>query len=240
MPRLSRTVATAAAAALLAACPVVASAADAHPLHSHPSHSNTHRHSAVGKLTGPRRGASHAIAAQLKAVKALGARAGNLTIADAAALQSALSADADAVQSDLDGVATADSVRALHALMTGAITSRQVARLQFEVVVAADATLDQMDALATEIAQMQGQLSELNDVDMPLAAAALIAASDSLSTLIDQAHGAVAFILNVSSTATRAELHNAIVQSDEALQALTDGLAAVQDAVIAVQTEYGL
>jgi len=237
MPHLSKAVATAVAAALLAACPVVATAADAHPARTH-THTHRHTHAAHDKLTGPRRGASHAIGAQLKAVKALANRAAALTITDAGRLQDALADDAAAVQGDLDAVGDAGSVRALHTLLMAANTSRQVARLQFEVVVAADAAKADADALGATIESLFGPVV---DSDVAADVAALDAAATAEDTIWHRADGAVAFVLDdLSPTPTRADLHAAIEDSEAALQSISDDLAALAATVAAIQANYSV
>jgi hypothetical protein len=241
MPRLAKTVSTTVAAALFAACPVVATAADAHPAPRHgTTHTNTQRHVRTDKFAGLRHGMRYAITAQLKSVTRMSDEAASLALRDGSALQGSLTFDANAIRGDYNEVDGADSVRALHALLADAITSRQVARVQFEVVVAADAVLDQTDALAGQIAEMQGELSALDDVTMATAAAALNGVSDALNTLTAQATGAVEFVLLISPDASRSALHTANVQSQEALEMLTDGLAAVQASLAGVQSDYGL
>jgi hypothetical protein len=245
MSHLAKAVSTAAAAALLAACPVVAGAADAHPASSHrhthshtKTHTNTHRHGVADKLTGPRRGAAHAIGAQLKAVRALVNRAADLTIGRAADLGGDLAADAAAVQSDLDAVAGAGSVRGLHTLMMAANTTRQLARVQFEVVVAADALIAQADALDATIDSLVGPLF---DIDASAGLATLDAAAATLDAVRAQAAGAISYVLDVlTATSPRADVNAEAENWDALKQALSDSLAAAADTIAAVQAEYGL
>jgi hypothetical protein len=241
MPRLAKTVSTAVAAALFAACPVVATAAQAHPAPRHgTTHTNTHRHVRTDKLAGLRRGMSHAIGAQLKSVTRMSGETASLALSDGSGLQDSLTLDASAIRDDLDGVAGADSVRALHAYLADAITARQVAQLQFDMVGALDAVQDQVDALNGELTEMFGELSTLDDVTMAAASTALNQVWTDLDTLGKQVQGAVQFVLNIQPTTTRSTLHAAADQSEAALATFADSLTAVQAELAGVQADYGL
>src|SRR5258706_6289473 len=119
MPQLSKVVTTAIAGALLATAPALPALASAHPAHTASAHGHAHppkhadKHAAKDKLTGPRRGAAHAIAAQLKSVNRLVTNAAGLTLADGTGLGTALTAAQAAVAADAAGVSSATSVKAL-------------------------------------------------------------------------------------------------------------------------------
>lgn len=236
-----KALATAASAALLAAAPVAALAAEAHPVTHHTAGAHGHAHAKnTDKLAGPRRGVTHAINAQLKGVTALVNRAGGLDIADAAALSTALTADQAAVQADLDGVAGAASRTDLHTLLSGAITTARVARLQYRVVVAADADAAQASTLSDALAALQGQISDqaitLSDADT----AALADAQTLLDGVTAQLPTVVTDVLAVSPTASRADLHAAVVAAGDALSSAEDALAQAGTDITTVQTDNNL
>lgn len=238
MNLLAKTLAALTSAALLAATPALAGAAGAHPA---PHKSGTHQHGKpADALAGPRRGATHAVGAQLKAVQALVTRAAALTIADAAALQGALDADLAAVQADLDGIAGASSKQDLHGLLTAAITARQVARLQFRTVVAVDSAVDQATALTATIATLGTDLAALTGVDITAGQASLADATAALQTVTDQAPGVVTDVLAISPTATRADLHTAADAIDVSLTSIEDALTQAETDVATVQSDYSL
>jgi hypothetical protein len=231
MPPLSKTLATVAFAALLAAAPVAAGAAEARSAGHHTSaghgkvqaHGKAHQHAKHDRLAGPRRGFSHAIGAQLKGVQRLVTQASALTIADAAGLQQALAADLAAVQADLDGVAAAASKAELKTLLHSALGTRQVTRVQFDTVVAADGLGEQATALANSVAALQGQLAEAVTPD-ETALGSLAAVAAELQTVSAQVPGLVTYALAISPTATRAELSTAIAAIDVALTSIQDAL----------------
>lgn len=254
MSLLPKSIATAAAATLLAVCPAVAVAAQAHPASRHGgthSHS-THTHSAHGKAAGKalhahaavpagaRRGATHAIAAQLKAVNTLVTNSGSLTSTDAAALHDALVADAAAVQADLAAVGDAGSRRDLHALMANAITTRQLARLQFETVVAADAAAEQAASLSLTVTTLQAQLADLGGVDTSGGLAALADAASRLESVSSKAPGVAQYVLALPPTTSRPDVHAANDAVEETLGGIADDLTQAAAEIAAVQAEYGL
>jgi hypothetical protein len=239
MTPLAKALAALTSAALLAATPALAGAADARPA-AHQG-GGTHQHGKpADPLAGPRRGATHAISAQLKAAQRLVDRAAALTIADASALQDALAADLAAVQTDLDGVAAASSKQDLHGLMSAATTSVQVARLQFRTVVAADAAVDQATALTATIATLGTELAALSGVDITAGQAALADATTALQTVTAGAPGVVSDVLAISPTASRADLHTAAAAVAAALTPIEDALAQAAADVATVQATYGL
>jgi hypothetical protein len=235
MPLLAKAVASLACAALLAATPVLAGPAGAHPhaakthQHSHATrhghaaeHGTAHRHAKTDHLAGLRRGATHAVAAQVKVVQGLVDQAAGLTIADAAGLQAALAFDLTAAQTDQDGVATAETAADIHSLMRAAIIVHQLARLQFEAVQAADAIADQAAALSLTVAQLQGQLG-----DMPGNAEALALLDEAamlLESISSQLPGVVDFVLGLAPTISKTDLHAANVNVQTVLTSLQESL----------------
>jgi hypothetical protein len=258
MPTLPKTIATVACASLLAACPALAGTAAAHPAgHRHATHrhvhthTNTHRHgqSTHGKahehgkpadhLAGLRRGAGHAISAQLKVLRQLRTFADSLDLTDEGALLAALDADIDAVQADLDAVADAGSRADLHALMTAAITGHRLGGLQVEVVAEADAVGAEAASLTPTVEALVGQLSE--QPGNAAAQAALEEAMSLLGTVTAQVGngdlGVIGFVLHISPTVGRAELHSDAVNVHVALESISDMLAQAEADIATAQAQ---
>jgi ABC-type Zn2+ transport system substrate-binding protein/surface adhesin len=259
MPSLPKSIATLACASLLATCPVLAGTAAAHPRHEHGTHQHadkhgthrrahehtTHRHEhAHGKpadhLAGLRRGAAHAIAAQLKAVQRLVTEADALDLADEGALLDALGADRAAVQADLDAVGDVPSRGELHGLMTSANTSRHVAQLQLLVVAAADAAGAEAAALGQTLEALAAQV--FDSPPSPDKAAAEAVLEDAMSLLAtvtaqvgDSDNGVIGFVLDISPTASRAQLHAAAVAVHEALDSIVDALLQIEADIASLQ-----
>ncbi|HEX3336268.1 MAG TPA: hypothetical protein VHS54_07390 [Jatrophihabitans sp.] len=251
MSKLAKVVTATVVAALLVAVPAfptVAGARAAHATHTH-THATKHTHKTKpavhDRLAGPRRGASHAIAAQSKAVARLVANASGLTLSDGAALGSALAADQAALQSDLAAVADATSVRALRVLVAAAGTTRQLARMQFQVVVAADTAAAQAAATSTTVADLVAKLSDPTIVDPAVLdpAAGLLAMADAstqLSSATAAANLAVTTMLALSPSAARADSHVAYAAAEASLEAAGTALLAAATDVTDVQTAYSL
>jgi hypothetical protein len=240
MTLLPKAVAALTAAVLVAASPVLSDAAGAHPSGHH---KGAHQHSKpADHFAGLRRGAAHAIKAQLKAVQRVVDRAAALTIADAVDLQSALGADLAAVQADLDGVSTAADRGELHKLMTAANVARQVARLQSQVVVAADAAAAEAAGFSATVTSLQGALTTLaaGGTDTSAGDATLVDASTMLATAAAQAPGVVAYVLLLGPTASRADVNAASDAVHTALESIADVLAQVAADIESVQTQFGV
>jgi hypothetical protein len=259
MPSLPKSIATLACASLLATCPMLAGTASAHPRHEHGTHQHadkhgthrhahehaTHRHAhehgkPADHLAGLRRGATHAIAAQLKAVQRLIGAADALDLTDEDALLNALGSDRDAVQADLGAVGDASSRGELHGLMTSANTSRHVAQLQLQIVAAADAAGAEAAALGQTLETLAAQL--FDSPPSPDKAAAEAALEDAMSLLAtvtaqvgDSDNGVIGSVLGISPTASRAELHAAAVDVHEALESILDALLQIEADVASLQ-----
>jgi hypothetical protein len=243
MPMLAKSIATAASATLLIGCPIAAANARTRPnIHHTATHKpTTHKHT-HDKLTGPKRGATHAIGAQLKAVKALQTHAAAFGGPDSATVQAALAADEAAVQTDLDGVATATSVKSLHILMTSAVVTRQIARTQLHDVVAADAAGAQAQTLSAAVTTVEASLADLaaSGTDTSAGQVALADATTQLATVTTDVTDVVSAVLAIAPTATKADLHIAAATAGAELAAITDAITAAAGDISSVQTTYGL
>ena len=252
MSMSSRIGAAVATAAVLAAAPVAASAAGAQPASGHPSRPVHHArpghghgpHHAHGKPTdrlhGLRNGVAHAIAAQLKAAKTIAAAAASLDIPDAAALQDALTADVAAVSADRDAVSSAGSRDALHKLLKAAIATRQVAMLQFEIVSGADTVAADASTLGITVAQLQGQLADLDATTAAAGIALLADADQQLETVSAGVPDVVGGVLALAPNASGAQVRAARGTIGAALASLRDALAQAEQDVANVQADYGL
>jgi hypothetical protein len=240
MSLLPKTVAALASAALLVAAPAVA--ASAHPAaHEHGTHHHaTHVHKHAGpadKLAGLRRGATHAVAAQVRGIQALVNEAASLDIADASALQGALGLDLATAQDDQVAVAQAESRADLHALMRAALTTRQVAGFQFRAVVAADEDAAEAADLTGVAESLMGQVA-----DRPGTAdaqAALEEALGLLATAGTQASGVAQYVVQLSPTETRSELHAAAHNVHLALDSISEMLDTASSKIDQVEADFG-
>ncbi|HKC29645.1 MAG TPA: hypothetical protein VKB75_16640 [Jatrophihabitans sp.] len=249
------------AAALLAASPIAATAAAAHPSGSHrSSHGSSHapvhgsgKHGShvnrghhkhakpVDHLAGQRRGATHEINAELKAVQALATRAAGLTIPDAAALHDALAADAQALQADLAAVSTAGSKHDLRTLRSSAGVTRQTARVQYHVVVASDAKSADANSLSAIIAALMGQLADQpGSAAIEQALGTLEADAAALANVGTDLANVVTDILALPATGSRADLHTAQHAAEQALEAADATIEQVAADVSSVQQQFGL
>lgn len=248
MPQLSKVVTTAVAGALLATAPAFPALASAHAApHTTSAHGHAHpaKHAAKDKLAGPRRGAANAIAAQLKSVNRLMTKAAGLSLADSTGLGTALTAAQAAVAADGAAVSTAASVKALRTLVAAAVNSRQIAGMQFEIVVAADAAGVQAGTTSATVTDLVAKLSDPTIVDPAVLdpANGLLAMNDAtakLTTATDGVASAVSTILAVAPTATRAESHAARAAAQATLSAVSAALLAAAADITQVQTAYSL
>src|SRR4051794_3038471 len=234
----SKTVAAVACAGLLA----TGSAAVADSACARAPHPRSHVTKQHDKLAGPRKAATHAISAQLKAVQTLVKRAAVLTSAHAADLQTALAADLAAIRQSLGGVAGATSVKALGTLRTAAETARQVARTQYGTVVAADAAAMQAAGLDEQVTALQAQLDALaaGGADTTEAQAALDAIVQTLSAAVDQLGKLTDDALALLPAATRADRHAVGEAADVAFSEIADTLGSVLADLTAFPGTYGL
>jgi hypothetical protein len=243
MTPFSKAVTTAVAAALLATTPAFAAVAGAAPAHAKATHATAAKAKpkhVVDRLAGPRKGAANAVKAQLKAVDRLVTAASAATIADGAALSAALVADQSAVQADLSAVSTATSVKALRTLVAAAGKSRQIARTQYEVVLAADTAAVQAGTLDATVTDLGAKLADPALPTDPAAGLALLAdATAQLATVTSTVPSIVSGILAVAPNATRAQLHAANVAAQAGLLIVTTALQAVATDVADVQVAYG-
>lgn len=237
---LSKSLATATSAAVLLACPVAAGAHTPHQ--ARPTASHKHKPATHDHLAGPRRGATHAVNAQLKAVAALQTQAAAFTGADASALQTAVAADQAAMQADLAGIPTANSVRGLRALVKSAGVSRQIARTQVVDVVAADEAGAQGASLTTTVSTLATSLAGLADggTDTTTGQAAVTDATTQLGTVSTNVPVVVSTVLAIAPTAPAAALHLAAATADDQLAAVTAALTATSADITSIQTTYGL
>jgi hypothetical protein len=192
-------------------------------------------------LAGERRGTTHEINAQLKAVQALVTRAGGLTIPDATALHDALVADAHALQADLAAAADAGSKQELRALRTSAGVTRQTARVQYHVVVADDAEAADANSLSAIIASLMGQLADQpGSAAIEQALGMLEADAASLANAGSDLSKVVADILALPATGSRADLHAAEHVAEQALESAEATIEQVAEDVSGVQQQFGL
>jgi hypothetical protein len=246
MSLAARFLLTATSAAVLAVCGATAPAfAAAHPSHhTAVTHTGAHHPSkpAHDKLAGPRRGASHAVAAQLKAVDALSTRAAHRTLADGPALSAALTADAAAIRADLTAVGTAPNVKSLRALVSAAGTSRQLAQTQYSVVSAADADATTATILSATVSDLGAQLAALTTAgtDTTAGQAHLAEAKSELATASTEAAAAVSSILAVIPNASRAQEHAGAATAHAELVSISVALSMARADIASVQAQYGL
>lgn len=241
----AKSIAAATSAALLLAGPVAANAQarpHAHPAPSHKPASHKPVTRSHDRLTGPKRGATHAVNAQLRAVAALQSQAAAFTGTDGAALQTALAADHAAIQADLAGITAATSVRALRALVSSAVVTRQIARTQSLDVIAADTASTQGATLAATVSALSTSLANLAaaGTDTTTGDAAVADATTQLTTLSTDVPAIVSTVLAVGPTAPASTLHLAATSAGEELIAITTALTAATADITTIQTTYGL
>lgn len=241
MPLLSKTVATLASAVLLTTGSVaVAAGAQARPGHAgHTGHPVSRVHKSHDKLAGPRKGASHAIAAQLKAVRSLATKAGTLTTAHATELQGVLATDLAAVQADLAAVSSATSVKALRTLTGAANTARQVAGAQFRSVTASDALGVQAGSVSDLLSTVQALLAALpadTTIDVAAVQAILDQVTQALPDVQAQLDQIVAEVLALAPDAARTDLHAALDAIGTALPVLSAQVSALLTQLTDAQT----
>ena len=259
MPTLPKTIATLTCACLLATFPALAGTAAAYPRNDHATtHDHGHAHGAHGKahehgkadehgkahehgkpadhLAGLKRGAAHAIAAQLKSVQRLRTAADALDLADEGVLLDTLNVDRTAVQGELADVTDAGSRADLHALMTAAITGRQLAALQVATVTAADGAGTEAASLGASVEGLAGELADLpRSPEKAAAEAALEEAMGLLATVTSDASDVVGLVLGVAPTVSRGDLHSAAVDVHNALDSIEAALLEAETDLAAVQ-----
>jgi hypothetical protein len=171
---------------------------------THAAHTASHDH-----LTQQERGASHALANQLRQVTRLADRAaasGRVSDVDRDAVGTALQADADALTALQDQLTTATTHHDLVDAIHQGILVRAVARTQFTVAAQAGHVRQQADALATTSPDLQTQAD----------------------TAGADADTAIAAVLALTTDSTRAEVNDA---RDTAEAALADAETALETTV---------
>jgi hypothetical protein len=260
---LPKLLVTAASASVLAACPLIATAdalaapaARTTAIHinfghgtMHPAkgghggtHGGGHGHGGHGRsdrLAGPRRGAAHAIGAQLRAVSVLVMKAGAAAGPDDADLKTALTADLDAVKADLAGVAGATSKSQLHSLLRDADNARQVAGVQFRLVSAADEFAPDVDQVASDVEELQVELDAMvaDLMDVTTQQDALDQANDGLATMSDDLSASVDAALGLSPDAGHRAVQKAQRAAHAALNRVEAALEEAQADVLSVQED---
>jgi hypothetical protein len=171
---------------------------------THAAHTASHDH-----LTQQERGASQALANQLRQVTRLADRAaasGRVSDVDRDAVGTALQADADALTALQDQLTTATTHHDLVDAIHQGILVRAVARTQFTVAAQAGHVRQQADALATTSPDLQTQAD----------------------TAGADADTAIAAVLALTTDSTRAEVNDA---RDAAEAALADAETALETTV---------
>ncbi|HEU5045086.1 MAG TPA: hypothetical protein VFT75_13225 [Nocardioidaceae bacterium] len=171
---------------------------------THAAHTASHDH-----LTQQERGASQALANQLRQVTRLADRAaasGRVSDVDRDAVGTALQADADALTALQDQLTTATTHHDLVDAVHQGILVRAVARTQFTVAAQAGHVRQQADALATTSPDLQTQAD----------------------TAGADADTAIAAVLALTTDSTRAEVNDA---RDAAEAALADAETALETTV---------
>jgi hypothetical protein len=171
---------------------------------THAAHTASHDH-----LTQQERGASQALANQLRQVTRLADRAaasGRVSDVDRDAVGTALQADADALTALQDQLTTATTHHDLVDAIHQGILVRAVARTQFTVAAQAGHVRQQADALATTSPDLQTQAD----------------------TAGADADTAIAAVLALTTDSTRAEVNDA---RDTAEAALADAETALETTV---------
>lgn len=171
---------------------------------THAAHTASHDH-----LTQQERGASQALANQLRQVTRLADRAaasGRVSDVDRDAVGTALQADADALTALQDQLTTATTHHDLVDAVHQGILVRAVARTQFTVAAQAGHVRQQADALATTSPDLQTQAD----------------------TAGADADTAIAAVLALTTDSTRAEVNDA---RDTAEAALADAETALETTV---------
>lgn len=233
MSLLAKSLSAGLAAALLTAAPLLDNSAAGASAKA-ARHGTQHASSVADRLAGLRRGSTHAAGAQVKAIADLIAQEADAPTASAGPLDEALAADLAVAQADQDGLAQAATASEIHALMRAANTTRHIAQLRFSIVRAADAAGAEAMSLSLTVAGLQGQLADLPG-DNSAALAMLADAASLLETVSAQVPGVIAFVLLVPSDADRAQLHDATVSVNQALESIEGALADAAADVAAVQ-----
>jgi len=196
---------------------------------THATHAKTHDH-----LAQQERGASHALANQLRQVTSLVDRAGTsdrVSDVDRDAVSTGLQADADALTALQDQLAGAATHRDLVDAVHQGIAVRAVARTQFTVAAQAGQGRQQADALTTAAQDLQTQVDAATAAgqDTTAATAALTDLATQVTTATTDADAAVAAVVALTPDSTRAQVNDA---RDTAEAALADAETALEAATL--------
>ena len=248
MPRPLPTLALTACAAALIGCPAVAADAAAHPRPDHHAMTHSHgkptphkprSHKPVDHLAGPRKGAGQALAARLKEMKALAAKAASQGLADGDALATALAADTAALKADVDGVASATTVNQLRLIVSAGGTTVAVGKLQYRGVVSADDAVTRAAKATATIADLEAKLQLLaaEGTDIAAGEAAIADAQAALAKVAPAAAQVVTAVTGIDPNASRTDLRHVTADVDQALEVASSAVDDANRYLESVQTD---
>lgn len=243
--RLSRLSAAAVLSASVALAPVAPALAATHG-HHHATSTRVHTRAvnnhakAHERLAGPRRGAEHAVAVQLKVAEhLLGVAENSSGVADVdrADLVGAAQADVAAVQSDASAVANATSFAEIRSAVHAAVGTHLVEVAQVNTVVSAGEVRAQIAAVQAQVDAVQAQVTQAAQAgqDTTVTQGDLDAATAALTDAGAQVDAAVAQVLALSPTAARSDLHAALVAAQGDLDAASADLVTASGSLSAAQ-----
>lgn len=196
---------------------------------THAGHAKTHDH-----LAQQERGASHALANQLRQVNRIADRAATserVSDVDRDGVSAELQADSDALTALADQLAAATTHHDVVAAVHQGVLVRAVARTQFTVAAQAGHVRSEADALTTAAQDLQTQVDAATAAgqDTTAATAALTDLATQVTTASADADAAIAAVVALGPDSTRPQVNDA---RDTAEAALADAETALEAATL--------